>query len=166
MEQKIIDETHLLQFSNFELLTTGLRRIFNLSRRRSKRRNRNDTANEIEPWRKRRSDSRLITAFRSSRRCVRVLIFHCSQKGRRIEQRKRRVQWEWLADIIWVKKEKKKRKGKSKLTLPFPPAFLSLHLLLLNPSLLETPRVSARYGQHVARCFPTARKRLCKFCED
>jgi len=51
MEQKIIDETYLLQFSNFELLTTGLRRIFNLSRRRSKRCNRDNTANEIDLWR-------------------------------------------------------------------------------------------------------------------
>lgn len=111
---------------------------------------------------KRRSDSCLITAFHSSKRYVRILIFHCSQKGR-IEQRKRRVQWEWLTAVIWVKK---KWKGKSKLTPPFPPAFLSLHLLLLNSSLLETPRVSARYGQHKARCFPTAKKRLCKFCEN
>lgn len=158
MEQKIIDKTHLLQFSNFELLTTGLRRIFNLSRRRSKRYNRDNAANEINLWWSASELSYLIMAFRSSKRCVRYLNFSLFTEGMKNRTEKEVcVQWEWLAAIIWVKK---KRKGKSKLTLPFPPAFLSLYLLLLNPSLLETPRVSARYGHHKARCFPTVRKWL------
>lgn len=90
----------LLQFDNLEFLTTGPRRIFNLSRRGWKRRGRdNSTKCNREMNRRRNANPCPISQGVSFPDAMRAYFnFALSAKGRRIEQRKRRVQWEcgWL----------------------------------------------------------------------
>lgn len=99
MEQKIIDKTHLLQFSNFELLTTGQRRIFNLSRRRSKRNVIGDNTGRTKSVLERAIPAQLpdVSFFEATRAYLNFFIVH-----RRDEESNRErgvYSGEWLAII-------------------------------------------------------------------
>lgn len=138
---------HLLQFDNFECLASGQRRIFNLSHRRSKRRRRTKLfEHEVGHMKSNVVEfvPRSITKFCSSMRHVRILILHCPRTDEESSREKeRRVQWEWLIAVIRVKREKESHNPQpSSVPSSFP--FISY---LKTPSLLGTPRMSARDGQ-------------------